>query len=73
MSITVTRRGQITLPKPVRERLGLTPGCAVAFHLDQAGHVVLTRADEAPLRRQAVSRACMAWLAPVLARTRSCV
>ena len=46
MSITVTRRGQITLPKPVRERLGLTPGCAVAFYLDKDGHVVMIRADE---------------------------
>ena len=43
---TVTSKGQITLPKPIRQALGVTIGGKVAFDLRQ-GEVVVTRADEA--------------------------
>lgn len=39
----VTSRGQTTIPKPIRESLGLRPGDRVEF-LAQDGHVVLRRA-----------------------------
>jgi antitoxin PrlF len=39
---TVTRKGQITLPKAVRDALGLTPGSEVEFVIEQ-GQVVLRR------------------------------
>lgn len=43
---TVTSKGQITLPKPIRQALGVTIGGKVAFDL-RHGEVVVTRADEA--------------------------
>ena len=43
---TITSKGQITLPKPIRQALGVTIGGKVAFDL-RHGEVVVTRADEA--------------------------
>lgn len=42
---TVTSKGQITLPKPIRQALGVTVGGKVAFDL-RHGEVVVTRADK---------------------------
>lgn len=42
---TVTSKGQITLPKPIRQALGVTVGGKVAFDL-RHGEVVVTRADQ---------------------------
>ena len=42
---TVTSKGQITLPKSIRQALGVTVGGKVAFDL-RDGEVVVTRADE---------------------------
>jgi antitoxin PrlF len=44
MSTTVTRKGQVTIPKPVRDRLNLKPGSAVDFELAEDGRVVLVKA-----------------------------
>ena len=44
MSTTVTRKGQVTIPKPVRDRLNLKPGSAVEFELAADGRVVLVKA-----------------------------
>ena len=41
---TLTSKGQITLPKPVRQALGVGTGGKVAFDLLD-GRVVVTRAD----------------------------
>jgi len=38
---TLTSKGQLTLPKKVREALGLKPGDQVDFVLDAAGEVRL--------------------------------
>jgi AbrB family looped-hinge helix DNA binding protein len=40
---TLTSRGQTTIPKPIRNALGLQPGDRVEFTL-QGDHVVLRRA-----------------------------
>ncbi len=45
MATTVTRKGQVTIPKPVRDRLGLEPGSAVDFALAPDGRIVLTKAN----------------------------
>lgn len=45
MATTVTAKGQVTIPKAVREFLGITPGSKVDFHRAADGSVVLTRAD----------------------------
>jgi antitoxin PrlF len=41
---TVTSKGQITLPKPIRQALGIVVGGKVAFDL-RGSEVVVTRAD----------------------------
>jgi AbrB family looped-hinge helix DNA binding protein len=38
---TLTSKGQITLPKRVRERLGLQPGDRVDFEIEDSGDVRL--------------------------------
>jgi antitoxin PrlF len=57
MSTTVTAKGQVTIPKPVRDLLGITPGSKVDFHRAADGSVVLVRADrKRPLSRFAKMR-----------------
>ena len=41
---TLTSKGQITLPKPIRQALGVDTGGKVAFDL-RGGEVIVTRAD----------------------------
>jgi antitoxin PrlF len=43
MSTRVTRKGQVTIPKRVRDRLNLKPGSAVDFELAADGRVVLVK------------------------------
>jgi AbrB family looped-hinge helix DNA binding protein len=47
MATLVTRKGQVTIPKRVRDRLGLEPGSAVEFELGPDGRVVLVKAEAA--------------------------
>lgn len=44
MSTTLTVKGQVTIPKPIRDALGLTPGSAVDFAVNREGQVVLHKA-----------------------------
>lgn len=48
MTATVTAKGQVTIPKPVRDLLGIGPGSRVEFRRAVDGGVVLVRADEKP-------------------------
>ncbi len=41
---TLTSKGQITLPKPIRKALGVDTGGKVAFEL-RGGEIIVTRAD----------------------------
>jgi antitoxin PrlF len=43
MATTVTSKGQVTIPKPVRECLGIKPGSKVEFELAPDGRVLLTK------------------------------
>ncbi len=45
MTTAVTSKGQVTIPKPVRDRLGLKTGSLVSFELTEAGDVALVKAD----------------------------
>lgn len=45
MTTTVTSKGQVTIPKAVRELLGIRPGTKVDFHRTSDGNVVLVKAD----------------------------
>jgi AbrB family looped-hinge helix DNA binding protein len=48
MGMPVTVKGQVTIPKPIRDRLGITPGSRVAFEIDPDGRVVLRREADEP-------------------------
>lgn len=41
-TITMSSKGQFVLPKAVRERLKLYPGCKVSVAIDDEGRLVLT-------------------------------
>jgi antitoxin PrlF len=45
MPTTVTSKGQVTIPKPVRDHLGIRPGSEVSFRLAEDGSIVLEKAD----------------------------
>jgi AbrB family looped-hinge helix DNA binding protein len=51
MSATVTSKGQVTIPKPVRDLLGIEPGTRVDFLRTPQGQIILVRADPAPPSR----------------------
>ena len=52
MSTRVTRKGQVTIPKPVRDRLNIKPGSAVDFELAADGRVVLVKVGRKPAERR---------------------
>lgn len=43
MSTTVTSKGQITIPKRVRDLLGIVPGSKIDFERASDGRIVLTK------------------------------
>jgi AbrB family looped-hinge helix DNA binding protein len=49
MTVTLNRKGQITIPQPIRALLDLQPGCALDFKVTEGGQVVLARAETQPL------------------------
>ena len=51
---TVTSKGQITLPKPIRQALGIAVGGRVAFDL-RGSEIVVTRAEEAEHQDPAIA------------------
>lgn len=53
MSTTLTSKGQVTIPKRIRDEMQLLPGTPVEFSVNAAGEVVLHRPRPArgPLRR----------------------
>ncbi|MGH7411123.1 MAG: AbrB/MazE/SpoVT family DNA-binding domain-containing protein [Candidatus Methylomirabilis sp.] len=42
MKATVSEKGQVTIPKPLRERLGIRPGHVLDFR-DEQGRLVATK------------------------------
>lgn len=69
MPTALTSKGQVTIPKHIRDALRLTPGSAVEFSVNAGGEVVLhpspqrKRGSKAPLDRfQAVrGKADVKW------------
>ena len=43
MSTTLTSKGQVTIPKQIRDALNLVPGCSVDFAANSDGEVVLRK------------------------------
>ena len=52
---TITSKGQITLPKPIRQALGLGTGGKVAFDFDGIA-IVVTRAEETEHNDPAIAK-----------------
>lgn len=48
MTTTMTSKGQVTVPKKIREYLGLQPGAAVGFVLGPNGEVIVRAATDLP-------------------------
>ena len=46
MSATVTSKGQVTIPKRVRDLLGIEPGSLVDFQRAQDGRIVLVKIEK---------------------------
>lgn len=42
---TITSKGQITLPKPIRRALGVDVGSKLAFDLREDGEIIVSRAE----------------------------
>lgn len=45
---TVTTKGQVTIPKAVRDRLGVKPGDKVAFDMGADGRITIAKAKGKP-------------------------
>jgi antitoxin PrlF len=52
MSTTLTSKGQVTIPKRIRDELQLLPGAAIEFSVNAAGEVVLVRPRPAKSSRR---------------------
>ena len=52
MATTMTVKGQVTIPKRVREALGLSPGDGVHFDVNREGHVVVQKAGARRAKRR---------------------
>lgn len=44
MATTLTVKGQVTIPKPLRDALEIGPGSQVEFAVNEAGEIVLRKA-----------------------------
>lgn len=56
MTATMTAEGQVTVPKDVRDRLGLQPGSQIDFVLAEDGRVFIACADRPVLEQDAFVR-----------------
>ena len=58
MSTTLTIKGQVTIPKQIRDALDLQPGCQLNFAVNDAGEVLLQKAElvnKTPKNKRAMS------------------
>jgi len=51
MSTTLTSKGQVTIPKRIRDALDLAPGSAVDFGVNRDGDVVIHKVAARPARK----------------------
>ena len=51
MSTTLSIKGQVTIPKQIRDALGLKPGMPVDFAVNQDGEVVIHKVEVSAKRK----------------------
>jgi AbrB family looped-hinge helix DNA binding protein len=51
MGTTLTSKGQVTIPKHIRDSLSLEPGCKIVFDVNNDGELVLRKEGPAEERR----------------------
>ncbi|NWG76216.1 MAG: type II toxin-antitoxin system PrlF family antitoxin [Rubrivivax sp.] len=51
MATTLTRKGQVTIPKQIRYALALTPDSSVDFAVNKEGDVVIHKVGARPSRK----------------------
>lgn len=51
MSTAMTRKGQVTIPKAIRDLLDLHPGNLVDFERDHDGRIILRKVGDEPKSR----------------------
>lgn len=51
MTTTLTSKGQVTIPKRIRDALNLAPGCAVDFAVSDTGDVMIRKAGARTSRK----------------------
>jgi AbrB family looped-hinge helix DNA binding protein len=51
MPTTLTSKGQVTIPKQIRDALSLAPGCSVEFAVNREGDVVIHKVGVRSRRR----------------------
>ena len=56
MSTTLTVEGQVTIPKQIRDAMGLLPGSAIDFAVNPSGEVVLQKAPASRTSRKAQTK-----------------
>ena len=56
MGNTVTTKGQVTIPKQVRDLLGIKPGNSVAFEVAEDGRVLLSKLGSRAAKTRPPSR-----------------
>jgi AbrB family looped-hinge helix DNA binding protein len=56
MAHQLTVKGQVTIPKRVRDHLGIKPGSGVEFEVDPKGEVLLRKAGRTSKRGRPRSR-----------------
>ena len=52
MATTLTSKGQVTIPKQIRDALNLAPGSLVEFDVNREGEVVIHKAGARPGRKR---------------------
>jgi AbrB family looped-hinge helix DNA binding protein len=70
MATVMTVKGQVTVPKAMRDKLGLRPGAAVVFRENATGEVVIAPAENEADRRQREATARVAALRAAMAHIR---
>ncbi len=65
MAVTVTSKGQVTIPNPVRDRLGIRPGSKIDFDVGEDGRAYLRRVGQRvvkPSRFERMRDTATSWL-----------